>query len=385
MSAADDAVRILVQTALRIARPTPSYRLALAMARPHLHPELVRPDLRERVVAEVEEVAAAAPAPVGAKDLERALKEAWGEKPSHVLDDLDPEPAAVTPGSQVHRASLDGRDVAVKLLRPRLAEQLRADLSLAEALVAPARAVFRRGDPAALLREVRERVLEEVDLEHEAQTMRTWHRALRGHDRYRVPEPVTRLAAPRVLVSEWIDGEPVGAADAADVVGFFAGGAQRGLVHADPDPADVRRDPDGRLVVHDFGATRRIDPARTQRAAAALEAFVSDDPDRVARELAELGWLPEPDDARTAHAIGRDVFAPLLDGPARLDVPLLAKLNRDGEAHTETLLDIAARATPPPEDLWPLRGIGQLALLLARLGATEDWVPLALRSLREGW
>ena len=85
---------------------------------------------------------------------------------------------AVTPISQVHRGVLDGTPVAVKVLRPGLASSVRQDLALLEGLIAPLGAAFPAIDAGAILHEVRERVLDELDLENEAVAQRRFHRAL---------------------------------------------------------------------------------------------------------------------------------------------------------------------------------------------------------------
>ena len=100
----------------------------------------------------------------------------------------------MTPGAQVHRGSLDGKPVAVKVLRPGLAASVRQDMALLELLAGPLGSAFPGIDPAAATREFRERVLEELDLEHEAEVQRLFHRALRGHPFLSVPAPVTRLS-----------------------------------------------------------------------------------------------------------------------------------------------------------------------------------------------
>ncbi|MGP0036548.1 MAG: AarF/UbiB family protein [Solirubrobacteraceae bacterium] len=100
--------------------------------------------------------------------IERVLRDAWGRRPTDELDDLDREPVAVTPISQVHRGVLDGAAVAVKVLRPGLAAAVRQDLGLLEGLRRPLQAAFPALDAGAALREFRERVLEELDLENEA-------------------------------------------------------------------------------------------------------------------------------------------------------------------------------------------------------------------------
>ena len=54
--------------------------------------------------------------------------------------------------------------------------------------------------------EIRERLTDELDYEHEAQSQRAFARAWRGHPFIVVPDVVTRLCGEHVLVSEWVDG-----------------------------------------------------------------------------------------------------------------------------------------------------------------------------------
>ena len=57
--------------------------------------------------------------------------------------------------------------------------------------------------------EIRERLGDELDYEHEAQAQRAFARAWRGHPFVVVPDVVTSLSRERVLVTEWVDGTRV--------------------------------------------------------------------------------------------------------------------------------------------------------------------------------
>ena len=91
---------------------------------------------------------------------------------------------------QVHRATLhDGRAVAVKIQYPGVAEALESDLRNAGMIVRLARALAPGLDAKAVAEELRERVLEELDYEYEAQNQRTL--------RARLPRPPVHLRARR--------------------------------------------------------------------------------------------------------------------------------------------------------------------------------------------
>ncbi|MFL5839753.1 MAG: ABC1 kinase family protein, partial [Thermoleophilaceae bacterium] len=136
------------------------------------------------------------------------LDEEWdGEPIEELFQDFEHDAAAAASIGQVHRAVLpDGRKVAVKVQYPGIAEALRADLQNAQMLIRMAKALAPGLDAKAAAEELKERVLEELDYEYEAQNQRTFARAYRGHPFAYVPDVITRLSRSRVLVSEWVDG-----------------------------------------------------------------------------------------------------------------------------------------------------------------------------------
>jgi hypothetical protein len=383
-------VDALVQVGLRLARSAPSGRILLARVAESIDFDWVPRPWGDGIVKELEAAGAASSEPIDWGRVERILRAAWGSKLTEELDELESTPVAVTPSAQVHRGVLDGSPVAVKVLRPGLASSVRQDLSLLEGLLAPLGAAFPALDPGALVREFRERILDELDLEHEATAQRRFHRALRGHESLTVPAPITRLAHENVLVSEWVQGTPFWRARdpdrvAAQLVVFVLGGLKEGIVHADPHPDDVLELEDGRVAVLDFGATRTVDPARTEAALAAVEAFVAEDAAALGAALAKLGALPA-EHGSTALEVAQSALGPLAGpDPARLDSgAVIAARDRLFDRPRE-LSELIGAGALPPEGLWPTRGAAQLFASIARVGATGSWRELTRAALRDGW
>ncbi len=390
---ADDALRridALLQVALRLAGSARTGRVALAQLACSIEPEWLPRPWGDAIVLELQAAREQACEPVPIKRIEQALRGAWGVQPSQELDELDAEPAAVTPTAQVHRAALEGRPVAVKVLRPGLAAAVRQDLSLLEGLAVPLGVAFPALDVAAVTREVRERVLDELDLESAASTQRRFHRALRDHPLFLVPAPITRLARDSVLVSEWIDGVSFRAAPdrddvAARLVLFVLGAARWGIAPAGLDPDDVRVREDGRVAILDLGSTRAVDSWRLEQTTRAVEALTGGDRPALAAAVTALGWLPQRS-LPIAEELGRHVLGVLSGAPAsRLDseVVLAARdrlLGRPGQ-----LLELILVGSLAPEDLWPARGVAALFGTIARVGASAPWLELVRVGLREGW
>jgi predicted unusual protein kinase regulating ubiquinone biosynthesis (AarF/ABC1/UbiB family) len=392
MTAQDEFLRIdrLIGVGLRLARSATSGRVLLARIAAAIDPVLIPRPWGDTIVTELEAARATACEPVAMRRVERVLRDAWGSAPADELDELEPEPVAVTPTSQVHRGVLDGAPVAVKVLRPGLATSVRQDLALLDGLIRPLRAAFPALDAGAVLDELRERALEELDLENEAGVQRRFHRALRNHPHLTAPAPVMRLSHPDVLVSEWVDGVPLHrAADpdtaAARLAVFVLGSLRFGTIYADADPGDVLVLPDGRLAILDYGLTRTVDADRLDLSADALESFVNDDAEAFGSAIGQLGWLPSSH-AGKALALGSEVLGELAGAePVRLDTDALLAARDRLLDRPEQLAELVVAGALPAPDLWPALAVGQLFAAIAKAGASGPWRELARAALRDGW
>jgi predicted unusual protein kinase regulating ubiquinone biosynthesis (AarF/ABC1/UbiB family) len=226
-----------------------------------------------------------------------------------VFDDFETDAVAAASIGQVYRARLsDGRRVAVKVQYPGVDAAVRADLSNLGLLLHAARRIAPRLNPEAVADELRERLTEELDYEHEAQAQREFARRFRGHPFIVIPQVITELSGERVLVSEWVEGagfEQVKERDRAArdrfaeiVFRFFMGSLYRdGHFSGDPHPGNYELLRDGRVAFVDFGMTKRIAPERLEREKAAVRAALAGDAAGVRREWAALGFLAAEDRA----------------------------------------------------------------------------------------
>jgi predicted unusual protein kinase regulating ubiquinone biosynthesis (AarF/ABC1/UbiB family) len=392
-----DALRALADAGLRLVRQTVSARIALASLHDVVDVRMAPAPWRDELAAVLRAAHAEALSPVPAKDLEKVLRDAWGGKPSSEVDGLDLHvPAAVTPTSVVLRGTREDEPVAVKVLRPGLAEALRADLGLIDAMALPLKAAFPRLDATGVLREARERLLDEMDLEHEASVQRTLSRRLRRHATLHVPAPVTSLGAERVAVSAWVDGRDVaevaasGTAEeratlARALVAFHVGSAREGTLHADPHPGHALLMDDGRTAFLDPGATAQVDPARVDLGLAALDALRGDDAEALGTALEALGFLPADRGADALEAVRRVLGPFAAPGPVLLDAEAVHDLGRRAVERWREGLALAGAGTLPPGDLWPARMLGSLVATVARLEVEEDWLGLVRAAAADGW
>ena len=120
-----------------------------------------------------------------------------GLPPEQAFARWDPEPIAAASIGQVHRAiTHDGRAVAVKVQYPGIAETIAADLDNVALLRRMLRITAPSQDVDALVAELRDRVLEELDYRREAENQRLFAAYYDGHPTIHVPEDRRRAVHP---------------------------------------------------------------------------------------------------------------------------------------------------------------------------------------------
>jgi len=207
--------------------------------------------------------------PMAADVMHRVLAEQFGRRWRDRFREFDDVPAAAASIGQVHRAVWgDGRVVAVKIQYPGAGPALMADFTQLSRFAR----LFSRLSPGLeikpLLAELKDRVLEELDYNLEADSQRAFAAAYADDAEIAVPRVVA--SAPKVIVTEWIDGTPLsqiiahGSPQQRDRCGYllallhYSAPQRAGLLHADPHPGNFRLGADNRLGVVDFGAVARL-------------------------------------------------------------------------------------------------------------------------------
>src|ERR1700730_7705216 len=242
--------------------------------------------------------------PMSAELAASVVTEELGLPPDRAFARWDPEPIAAASIGQVHRAiTLDGRAVAVKVQYPGIAETIAADLGNVALLRRMLRITAPSQDVDALLDELRERVLEELDYRREADNQRLFAAYYDGHPTIAVPQIVGELSTRRVVTSELADGvrfaELAGWSQqerdlAAETIYRFVFRSLYELhaFNGDPHPGNYLFHGGGRVTFLDFGLVRRFTPAELQPLAQmARYLCVDHDPEAFRRNLEKAGFL----------------------------------------------------------------------------------------------
>jgi ubiquinone biosynthesis protein len=289
-----------------------------------------RPDLLPAVwIEELSGLQDAAPE-VPFEEVKAMLERELGAALEDRFAAFDASPVASASIGQVHRARLhDGRDVAVKVQRPGIAELVTLDLELLE--------LFARGlseslppvDLDTIVHEVKQMIQAELDYVREAETTERVADFFASDPRILVPRVIGELSGPRVLVTSFMEGEKIthvlellrSARAAGDpeaqikltqlmarVVEAYARQIlELGHFQADPHPGNLLAREDGTLVLLDFGCAKTLD-AHGQRALVELAmSFISADAARMAASLDTLGFATD-----SATPAGLSAYAELV-------------------------------------------------------------------------
>ena len=210
-------------------------------------------------------------------DVERIVSTELGVRLSKGFGSFDEKPLAAASLGQVHRATLrDGRQVAVKVQRPNIRDQIIDDMDAIENIAQFADSHTRAGRQlgfADMVAEFRRSLIAELDYRQEAANLQMLGRNLERHDRIVVPQPVADYTSGLVLTMDYIAGRNIGALgplalmeiDGHDLAEqLFSAYLDQilvdGFFHADPHPGNVLLTDDGRLALLDLGMVGRIAP-----------------------------------------------------------------------------------------------------------------------------
>jgi ubiquinone biosynthesis protein len=284
--------------------------------------------LSEEVAADLARLQDHLPAFPGS--LARATIEKELGKPIDALfTSFDDTPIAAASIAQVHFAvTTDGRDVAVKVLRPGIEAAFQRDLDLfywmAE-LVERTQPRFRRLKPIESVRAFADVVRVEMDLRMEAAAAEELGENFRDDPGYRAPAIDWDRTAERVLTLERVRGTPIG--DRASIIAaghdpdtvmrkcaeaFFYQVFRDGFFHADMHGGNAFVDGDGRIVPVDFGIMGRVDEDTRGYLAELLVAFLRRDYRTVAEVQFRAGYVPADQSlemfAQACRSIGEPIF-----------------------------------------------------------------------------
>jgi serine/threonine protein kinase len=326
--------------------------------------------------------------------MRRVIEEDLEEDVADVFASFEEEPLAAASIGQVYRATLrdDGREVAVKVQYPGVASAVRADMQNLDMIMRLLKRMTPGMDVKAVAEEIRERIVEELDYELEAQNQRSLARIFAGHPFIKVPEVVTSLSRERVLVSEFVAGagfEELQERSQAErdrigeiVFRFFLGCLYRHRQFSgDPHPGNFQLLADGRVAFLDFGLFKRMEREPVDLELAAQRAVVEGDAARLHSLLATSGFLPVPERVDPDHLLAfvRDAiwWYTTADEPVQLTPEIARQVMIESSDPRSSHFREMRHQDMRPEHLFGRRMEMLTLAVLSQLGARANWHRIA--------
>jgi predicted unusual protein kinase regulating ubiquinone biosynthesis (AarF/ABC1/UbiB family) len=289
----------------------------------------------------------------------------------------------------VHRARLhDGREVAVKIQYPEIANLVATDIRNFVFLVRVLARLEPDFDFRVFVDEVTKLVPLELDFLNEARNAERMAACLAGRADVLVPTVVHELSTGRALVSEYAAGVRV-----TDVAGMAAMGVDakdvarrlsevftemilvHGFFHGDPHPGNILVQPGPRLVLLDFGLAKALPNDFREAVARLTLAIMGGDKATIAAAFRALGFRTKEDSDESLAMLGEAFIGfALRTGRAYADPEMLAKFNEE--------LPRAMKSNPlvavPGDILLVGRVMGLLSGIGKQLGSEVDPAALLL-------
>ena len=236
-------------------------------------------------------------------EIEPAIAQELGRSPQEVFEKIEPKPVAAASIAQVHHAWLhDGREVAVKVQYPEIADIITTDLTVMARVIKEIARIAPAIQLQPILDYLKETLPQELDFRQEAIAMTELRAALQHRTDVLVPAVIAELSTERLLVSEFAPGIKINDRTAllnADISptavasllnDLYAEQIFRlGIMHADPHPGNLFVQPGPRLVLLDHGLTVHLKSTLVHALGEMVQALLSVDFDRLGKALAEAG------------------------------------------------------------------------------------------------
>jgi predicted unusual protein kinase regulating ubiquinone biosynthesis (AarF/ABC1/UbiB family) len=200
----------------------------------------------------------------------KTFKKYLGKFPEEIYDTFSPDSVNAASIGQVHKATKDGKKLAVKIQYPGVADSISSDLALVKP-IATRMFNLKGKDSEKYFQEVENKLIEETDYVLELKQSEEMSEACKNIENLKFPKYYTNLSSEKILTMDWMEGEHLSEFSAHNQdreKGDKLGQAMWNFymyqmhhlkkVHADPHPGNFLIDKDSNLIAIDFGCIKEV-------------------------------------------------------------------------------------------------------------------------------
>lgn len=245
--------------------------------------------------------------PLSAPLVRKTFKKYLGKYPEEVFETFDKNAINAASIGQVHKASLDGKPLAVKIQYPGIAESIGSDLALVKP-IALKMFNIKGKDSDKYFKEVENKLIEETNYILEIKQSKEITESCGLIPNLEFPKYYEALSSERILTMDWMNGTHI--SDFTKTEFSSESGNQLGQtlwdfymyqihvlrkVHADPHPGNFLVSDNGNLIAIDFGCIKEVPDEFYKPYFELAKKEVIEDEERLTVKMYELEILKSTD------------------------------------------------------------------------------------------
>ncbi len=246
-------------------------------------------------------------------EIKESIQEQLGDDPDNIFSAFNHEPLAAASIGQVHRATVNGEEVVVKIQHKNIETIAKADLTILKNLVRLHGYFMDMQGLEHTYDQVAQMIREELDYKLEAEHMVEIGKNIEGNPSLsvRVPKVFSEFSSAKILTTEYCEGIKIGNIDQIENWNIDQIDLSKRLIelycqmvlvdgyyHADPHPGNILVNKFGEIIILDFGAVARLSSATKKAIPELIEAIVKGDDGATVQALKQMGFLGSDKDSK---------------------------------------------------------------------------------------